>query len=179
MHMEASEHDAYLAYYITHLIRIWTALGIIRKAHGDEVTEVFKDLCSDKLRVMSYELASPKTWTVGFSEDGSDKHKRLFSTLTEANKWFTATKNSLHARNMSGSHLQPLDRAEHMFQQFGYGGEREWRHLTKGVAACLGMMQLIQGHKHRHWWRRIRKEIRTNERKPIPPAIDALLIDFG
>src|SRR5437773_6826427 len=128
---------SYLRYYVVHLVRIWTALQIIRGTKSDELIRVFQDLCSDKLRNMLHELANKRTWTLGFSASGTAKAKPLFDKLVEANKWFEGyqKRNPLHSRDVSGAHMQPLDKAEHMFQMFGYGGEREWKQLTKGVGA--------------------------------------------
>jgi len=130
---------------------------------------------------MLYELANKKQ-SLGFAPDGSDKHRRLFKRLVDANKWFEGN-NGLHYRNCSGSHLQGLPKAQHMFQQFGYGGEREWKHLTKGVAACLGMMKLIDSGKHPFSWREVRQKVVTGRKDafnglPIPNGFDALLLDL-
>ena len=54
---------SYLRYYVVHLVRIWTALQIIRGTKSDELIRVFQDLCSDKLRNMLHELANKRTWT--------------------------------------------------------------------------------------------------------------------
>jgi len=130
---------------------------------------------------MLHELAEKKR-SMGFDKDGSAKHKQFYAKLELANEWFTS-KNGLHARNCSGAHLQSLDKAQHMFQIFGYGGEREWKKLTIGVAACLGMMKLIENQRHNSWWRELRREVRTGRAKvydglPIPTALDALILDF-
>src|SRR5581483_8623932 len=109
-----TDDTAWLRWHITHLVRIWTALGRIRHIQGDELTAVFKDVCSDKLRIMLHELAEKKR-SMGFDPEGSDKHERLYAKLTVANEWFTG-KNGLHARNCSGAHLQRLPVAQHMFQ---------------------------------------------------------------
>lgn len=70
-----------------------------------------------------------------------------------------------------------------MFQVFGYGGEREWRKLTLGVAACVGMMKLIEGARHNSWWREVRKKVWEGEQEqfngmPIPAALESLLLDL-
>lgn len=181
------ENVSYLRWNITHLVRVWTALSMIRKVRGNETLYVFKDVCSDKLRNMLHELANKKKWTLGFTKDGLEKHQRLFKRLIDANKWFES-KEGKHYRNVGGSHMQPLPIADHMFQQFGYGGEREWKHLTKGVAACVAMMKMIDGGKFASWWREKRKCVRDGELKQhvssdgiameIPNALDALLLDL-
>ena len=168
---------AYLAVHITHLVRIWTALGMIRHVRNNQFIEVFKDVCSDKLRIMLHELAEKKR-SMGFDQDGSDKHKRFYKKLEIANEWFTSS-NGLHARNCSGAHLQPLSVAKHAFQIFGYGGDREWKKLTLGVAACVGMMKLVEN-RDTSWWRDLRRQVREGKHKefnglPVPMAADALL----
>lgn len=94
-HTMNDDDVAYLRWHVTHLVRIWTALGKIRRVRGNELIEVFKDLCSDKLRIMLHELAEKKR-SMGFDPDGSDKHKRLYKHLEIANEWFTSS-NGLHA----------------------------------------------------------------------------------
>lgn len=173
----SSDDVAYLRFHVTHLVRIWTALGEIRRNRGNELTEVFKDVCSDKLRIMLHEFAEKKR-SMGFDPGGSNKHKRLYEKLKIANEWFTSS-NGLHARNCSGAHLQPLSAAKHAFQVFGYGGEREWRKLTLGVAACLGMMKEIEGHRHKSWWRELRIRARSSPQHALVPAsVDSLLLDL-
>src|SRR6266446_10575683 len=129
-----------LRFYVAQLVRIWTALSLVRKDRSPELIRVFQDLCSDKLRIRLHELANKRSWTLGFEPNGNLKYDHLFARLCKANKWFEGYSNDLHYRNCSGAHMQPLDRADHMFQHFGYGGEREWRQLTKGVASCIAMM---------------------------------------
>src|SRR5688572_4729204 len=119
----------YLRWHIVRLVRVWTALSIIRHKKNDELAAVFTDVCSDHLRNMLHELANKRPFTLGFTPEGTDEHKRLFQRLVDANKWFEGG-NRLHYRNCSGSHLQALPKAQHMFQKFGYGGQREWRNLT-------------------------------------------------
>jgi hypothetical protein len=154
------DERSYLRYYVAQLVRIWTALSVIRRGKAPELVEVFRDLCSDKLRNMLHELAKKRRWTLGFAADGNPKYNRLYARLVEANKWFTGYKNDLHSRDCSGSHLQPLKRADHMFQLFGYGGGREWKQLTKGVAACLAMMRIADGKPNRDVWWGIRARVR-------------------
>jgi hypothetical protein len=150
---------SYLRYYVTQLVRIWAGLSLIRNGKATELTELFRDLCSDKLRIMLHEFATKKSWTLGFAPDGNPRYDRLFERLRGANKWFEGYKNALHYRNCSGAHMQSLDRADHMFQHFGYGGEREWKHLTHGVAACVAMMKLLDGKKNQEFWRKIRVKV--------------------
>lgn len=174
------DDTAWLRWHVMTLVRIWTALSVIRRIKGDELISVFQDTCSDKLRIMLHELAEKKR-SMGFDADGSDQHKRLYAGLEQANEWFTG-KNGLHARNCSGAHLQPLPAAQHMFQIFGYGGEREWTNLTLGVAACVGMMKLLEGNKHNAWWRELRRKVRNRKMEefnglPVPASIEALLLD--
>ncbi len=162
----------HLRFYVAQLVRIWTALSLIRKGEVIELVEVFRDLCSDKLRIMLYEFMDKKSWKLGFSPNGNPKYDHLYARLVEANKWFEGHKNKLHARNCSGAHMQPLNRADHMFQHFGYGGEREWKHLTKGVAACLGMMRIVDGKSHRDFWKKIRAKVRGTVNDDIPVTVD-------
>ena len=182
LRMNSIEDDdvAWLRWHITHLVRIWTVLGMFRGTQGNEACEVVKDVCSDKLRIMLHELANKKTWTVGFDADGTQKHKRRYAKLAVANEWFTG-KNNLHARNCSGAHLQRLPAATHMFQTFGYGGEREWKKLTLGVAACVSMMKLIEKGRLNGWWRDVRLRVRKGEMHEheglsLPIAFDSLLV---
>jgi hypothetical protein len=163
---------AYLRLYVAQPFRIWTALSLVRRDRSAELASVFQDLCSDKLRIMLHEVANKKSWTLGFSPDGNPKYKHLFARLCDANKWFEGYKNQLHYRNCSGAHMQSLDKADHMFQQFGYGGEREWRHLTKGVAACLAIMRLIDDKPNRDFWRKIRAKVRRT-------VNDAVAVNVG
>ena len=185
----SADEISYLRYYIAHLVRIWTALSILRKERSSELISVCKDLCSDKLRNMLYELAHKRPWTLGFLRAGTPKHQRLYKKLEEANKWFQG--NRLHYRNCSGSHMQPLDKADHMFQVFGYGGEREWKHLTKGVAACVAMMKLIDGNHNQDFWRKVRLKVAgvvndtisadlsgNHLRLDIPIGVEALLKSY-
>jgi len=168
----------YLRVYIAQLVEIWTALSIVRKKPSSKLISVFRDLCSDKTRNMLHELANKKDWTLGFSREGTEQHKRLHGKLLEANKWFTGYNGRLHYRNCAGSHLQPLDKADHMFQHFGYGGEREWKQLTKGVAACLKMMKGMDDKPYHDFWRQVRFKIRgaVDERAPdLPVSVEALL----
>jgi hypothetical protein len=152
---------AWLRLYVAELVRIWTALSLIRMHDGGELLQVFKDLCSDKLRIMLYELAGRRARTCGFNPAGNAKYARRFAVLKQANNWFAGRKkNGLHYRDACGAHLQPLDVTEHMFQQFGYKGEREWRHLTRGVAACLQMMKLEDGKPRQGFWREVRNQVR-------------------
>jgi hypothetical protein len=77
-----------------------------------------------------------------------------------------------------------MPNAEHMFQLFGYGGLREWKNLSKGVAACLGMMKLIDNGKNAKWWREVRKavvtgQVETQNGFPFPNRIKALLLDYS
>jgi hypothetical protein len=70
-----------------------------------------------------------------------------------------------------------------MFQTFGYGGDREWKKLTLGVAACLGMMKIIEGNKHNASWRELRQKVRAGKMTefkgmPVPASFDALLLDY-
>ena len=153
------DERSYLRVYVAQLVRIWTALSLTRRGKANEPVSVCRDVCSDKLRIMLHELANKKSWTLGFAPGSDPKYDRLFARLIEANKWFEGYKNSLHYRNCSGAHMQPLDRADHMFQHFGYGGEREWKHLTKGVAACLALMRLVDGKPYRDFWRKIRAKV--------------------
>jgi hypothetical protein len=165
------EERSYLRFYVAQLVRIWTALSIIRKGKAPELLQVFRDLCSDKLRVMLYEFKDKKSWKLGFAPNGNPKHDHFYARLVEANKWFEGYKNGLHARNCSGAHMQPLDRADHMFQHFGHGGEREWKHLTKGVAACLAMMRIVDGKPHRDFWRKIRAKVRGTVCDEAPETV--------
>jgi hypothetical protein len=186
-----------LRYYIAQLVRVWAALAIVRRQKSSELLLVFQDLCSDKLRNMLYELANKKNWTLGFSAAGTAKHKRFFIKLVEANNWFEGYKNRRHSRkvrhsrNVSGAHLQPLEKADHMFQTFGYGGEREWKQLTKGVGACVAMMKLFDGNSNAEFWRKIRLKVggRIDEspfanivgkemKLGIPVGVEALLQSF-
>lgn len=182
---------AWLRLYVAELVRIWTALSLIRKRDGGELLQVFKDLCSDKLRIMLHELADRRTWTCGFNPAGNAKYERRFAVLKQANSWFSGTKSSLHYRNTCGAHLQPLDITEHMFQQFGYKGDREWRHLTRGVAACLQIMKLEDGKPRQQFWREVRNQVRgTTVDSPVampngdvvsgtmPVSVKALLEGF-
>jgi hypothetical protein len=119
---------------------------------------------------------------MGFDRDGSHKHKRLYKKLEIANEWFTSS-NGLHARNCSGAHLQPLSAAKHAFQVFGYGGEREWKKLTLGVAASVGMMKLIEDVPHNSWWREVRRQVREGRQDQlnglaVPASVEALLRDL-
>jgi hypothetical protein len=178
---QTDEDVAYLRWHVTHLVRIWTSLGAIRRIRGNEMFELLKDVCSDKLRIMLHELAEKKR-SMGFDRDGSDKHKRLYKKLEVANEWFTS-KNGPHARNCSGAHLQPLSAAKHAFQIFGYCGEREWRKLTLGVAACVGMIKLIEGSRHNLCWRDLRRKVREGKQEQfrglsVPASIEAFLLDF-
>jgi hypothetical protein len=104
---------------------------------------------------------------------------RFFRELKIANEWFQH--GTLHARNCSASHLQSIDASTHMFQQFWFGGQREWRKLTRGVAACVGMMKLTDQKRHNAWWRRIRDDIRTvskvSKELQIPAYIESLMLD--
>jgi hypothetical protein len=152
---------------------------MIRAGKAPELVDVFRDLCSDKLRIMLHELANKQKWTLGFAPDGNQKHDRLYERLLKANKWFEGSKNKLHYRNCSGAHMQSLDRAEHMFQHFGYGDEREWKHLTKGVAACLAMMRLIDGRPYRAFWKRIRAKVRGTVRDEIAVPVDGKQMMFS
>jgi hypothetical protein len=140
---------------------------------------------------MLHELAKKQNWTLGFSVAGTAKQKRFFTKLVEANKWFEGYKNRLHSRNVSGAHLQPLEKADHMFQMFGYGGEREWKQLTKGVGACVAMMKLVDGNRNTEFWRKIRLKVggRIDEsilaniagkemKLGIPIGVEALLQSF-
>ena len=183
-----NDNVAYLRLHLVRLVRVWAALSVIRRNRSDELIRVFQDVCSDNLRTVLHELANKEDWTLGFTPEGTDQHKRLFQRLVDANKWFEgkrgkAGKKKLHYRNASGAHLQPLTSTEHMFQQFGFGGDREWKHLTKGVAACIQMMKLIDGKKHDKFWREVRKRVvtgkaETHEGLPIPSAVTALLLDY-
>jgi len=180
--MDTHNDTAWLRLHIAHLVRVWTALGMIRRSQGNETLEVFKDVCSDKLRIMLYELAEGKR-SLGLCPDGTEKHKRLYAKLQIANEWFTGA-NGLHARNCSGAHLQPSSVAQHMFQTFGYGGEREWRKLTLGVAACVAMMKLVEKNRLNRWWRELRRRVRDRkmqefEGATVPLAVEALLVGFA
>jgi len=165
------DERSYLRFYVAQLVRIWTALSVIRKGKATELVEVFRDLCSDKLRIMLYEFTEKKSWKLGFAPNGNLKYDRLYARLGRANKWFEGYTNNLHYRNCSGAHMQPLDRADHMFQHFGYGGEREWKHLTKGVAACLAMMRIVDGQPNRDFWRKIRAKVRGTVRNEAPVTV--------
>ena len=182
--MAASELDpiSALRVHIVRLIRAWTAMSLVRRVRNHELCSALTDVCSDHLRNMLHELANKKTWTLGFAPDGSVKHKRLFQRLLDANKWFEGG-NGLHYRNCSGSHLQPMDKAQHMFQQFGYGGDREWKRLTAGVAACVQMMKLAEGGRHSKFWRDVRQRVVSGKLETfnglsIPSAAEALLLDY-
>jgi hypothetical protein len=185
------DERSHLRFYVAQLVRIWTALSMIRKGRAAEFVEVFRDLCSDKLRIMLYEFTHKKSWKLGFAPNGNPKYKHLYARLVEANKWFEGYKNNLHARNCSGAHMLSLDRADHMFQHFGYGGDREWKHLTKGVAACLAMMKIVDGKPYRDFWRKIRAKVRgiVSDERPVtvgdqemmvclPIGVEALLQSF-
>jgi hypothetical protein len=150
---------SYLRFYVAQLVRIWAALRIIRGKKAGELIHVFQDLCSDKLRNMLHELANKKSWTLAFSATGTAREKRLFAKLAKANRWFEGYQNRLHSRNLSGAHLQSLDKADHTFQIFGYHGEREWKQLTKGVAACVALMKLIDNDRNTSFWRNIRLRV--------------------
>jgi hypothetical protein len=168
-----TEELSYLRYYVAQLVRIWTALSMIRRDRSTELICVFRDLCSDKLRIMLHEFANKKSWTLGFDPDGNPRYERLFKRLCEANRWFEGRKNGLHYRNCSGAHMQPLDRADHMFQHFGYTDEREWEHLTKGVAVCLGMMKLLDGKSRTPFWNKVRGKVRGE----VSDSIEVLIGD--
>jgi len=129
---------------------------------------------------MLHELANKENWTLGFEPDGNPKYDHFFARLCEANRWFEGYRNHLHYRNCSGAHMQPLDRTDHMFQQFGYGGEREWRHLTKGVASCLAMMKLIDGKPYREFWRKIRAKVRGVHDEAISVSVgsEQVMVDL-
>ena len=153
---------------------------MVRKVRDNLVVNVVKDVCSNNLRIMLHELAEAKR-SMGFKQEGTEKHKRRYAKLIVANEWFTGD-NGLHARNCSGAHLQPLPVAQHMFQTFGYGGEREWKKLTLGVAACVAMMKLLENNRDNLWWRELRRKIRRNEIErfegmTIPMSAEALLLD--
>jgi hypothetical protein len=181
MNDDHDDEHGYLRFYVAHLVRIWAALRLVRGDRSIELIRIFQDLCSDKLRIMLHELATKKKWTLGFSADGTPKQQRLFQRLVEANKWFEGYKNGLHYRNCSGAHMQPLDKADHMFQHFGYGGEREWKHLTRGVAACLAMMKVLDGNRRTKFWRGIRTRVASQERqemRDLPIGVEALLQGF-
>jgi hypothetical protein len=169
----------YLRVYVAELVRIWTALSLIRKGRVSELVSVFRDLCSDKMRIMLHELANKKKWTLGFAPDGNPKYERLFVRLREANKWFEGYKNDLHYRNIAGAHMQPLDRADHMFQHFGYGGDREWLHLTKGVAASLAMMRIEDGKPYRDFWHKVRAKVRGKVADEMPINVGGAQIMVG
>lgn len=162
-----------LRFFVAQLVRIWTALSLIRRDRSPELVRVFQDLCSDKLRIMLYEFANKKSWKLGFSPDGNPKYELLFARLREANNWFEGYTNKLHARNCSGAHMMSLEHADHMFQQFGYGGEREWKQLTKGVAACLAMMRLVDGNPRALFWRKIRSKVRRTVDESVSMNVDA------
>jgi len=71
-----------------------------------------------------------------------------------------------------------------MFQTFGYGGEREWRKLTLGVAACVAMMKLVEKNRLNRWWRELRRRVRDRkmqefEGATVPLAVEALLVGFA
>lgn len=165
------DQRSYLRFYVAQLVRIWTALSMIRNGKASELVQVFRDLCSDKLRIMLYEFTRKESWKLGFARNVDPKHDRLFARLVEANKWFEGYKNELHARNFSGAHMQPLDRADHMFQHFSYGGEREWKHLTKGVAACVAMMRIVDGKPNRDFWQEIRAKVRGTAGYDAPVTV--------
>jgi hypothetical protein len=169
----------HLRVYVAELVRIWTSLSLIRKGKASELVSVFRDLCSDKLRIMLHELANKKSWTLGFAPGGNPKYERLFARLREANQWFEGYKNELHYRNCAGAHLQPLDRADHMFQHFGYGGDREWLRLTKGVAACLTMMRIEDGNPRRDFWHKVRAKVRGQVTDEIPIDVGGVQITAG
>jgi hypothetical protein len=176
-----TDEITYLRVYIAQLIEFWTALSIIRRDRSGKLVAIFRDLCSDKIRNMLHELANKKKHTLGFGPEGSDKYKRLFERLVETNKWFAGYKNRLHYRNCAGSHLMPLNKADHMFQQFGYGGDIEWKRLTKGVAASLSMMKQIEGKRNDEFWRQIRMKVRgtvTEDDTSMPVAVQALLQSY-
>jgi len=156
-------------------------MSIIKDTKDDELISVFRDVCSDHLRNMLYELED-KNQSPGFTKKGCDTHKRLFQRLVDANRWFEG-KNGLHYRNCAGAHLQPSWKAENLFQQFGYGGRREWKHLTKGVAACLAMMKLMDGGKSTKTWRDVRRrvairQVDTHGGLPLPNGIEVFLLDL-
>jgi hypothetical protein len=75
--------------------------------------------------------------------------------------------------------MQPLDRADHMFQHFGYGGDREWKHLTTGVAACLAMTKIIEGNPNREFWRKIRAKVRGTIHDLIPVTVGGKQMTVG
>jgi hypothetical protein len=174
------EERSYLRVYVAQLVRIGTALSLIRKGKATELVSVFRDVCSDNLRNRLHELANKRKWTLGFARNGNPKHDYFFDKLLEANKWFEGYTNGLHYRNCSGSHMQPLDRADHMFQHFGYGGEREWKHLTKGVAACVAMMRIVDGKPNREFWRNIRAKVRgtVNDEAPVNIGGEQMMVDL-
>jgi hypothetical protein len=165
------DERTYLRFYVAQLVRIWTALSLIRKGRASELVRMFRDLCSDKLRIMLHELANKKSWTLGFSSNGNPKYDRFFAKLRAANTWFEGYKNQLHYRNVSGAHMQSFDKTDHMFQQFGYGGEREWKRLTQGVAACLAMMRFIDGNPSREFWRKIRAKVRGTRNDDVTVTV--------
>ncbi len=169
-HLE-NEKDS-LKIWIGHLLRIWTSLEQI-KNDDSELINVFKDLCSDKLYIMIYELFRKKIKnTVGFSledlesynlsEDNKKKYKSLFNRLGSVNKKMEdrGAKKRLHYRNSSGSHLMSLNVPMSMFQHFGYAGDREWKMFTKGVAVCIGLMKILDNDKNNKIYQQIRRRIR-------------------
>src|SRR5260370_33097843 len=76
-----TDEISYLRYYVAQLVRVWTALRIIRGEKSRELILVFQDLCSDKLRNMLHELANKRNWTVGFSAAGTRVNASNFPYL--------------------------------------------------------------------------------------------------
>jgi hypothetical protein len=157
----------YLRWHIAHLVRVWTALAIIRRIKSNELIRALRDACSNNLRNWLYELAHKKNFTLGFSASEPKSQKRLFGKLMEANKWFEGERRPLHYRNASGSHLQSLDHTEHIFQQFGFR-QKEWKYLTKGVAACVAMTNRLDDKPNHKYWREVRRTVEGRADRSVP-----------
>jgi len=155
-----------LRVYVYDLVSTWTVLSIIRENENSEIIHILKDVCYNQLLIMLYELANKKSWTIGFPVEGesltkeSAKYERIFSKLKSSNEWFTG-KNRLHARNCVLSHRQSSLRIQYGTQAYGYSGKREWKKITIGVAACLGMIKLIEkkDKSNNFKWKEIRTQI--------------------
>src|ERR1700730_7990308 len=48
--MAKTDDTTYLRWHVTQLVRVWTALSMIRQIHDNETIAVFQDACSDVLR---------------------------------------------------------------------------------------------------------------------------------
>ena len=186
---DKNERDS-LRMYICHLVRCWAALDEI-KYDSQEITSVFKDLCSDKLRIMLYELENRKFKNmVGFSlkdkkifdftEQKKNRYEKYFKKLGNVNKWFAAgATKGLHPRNALGAHLQSLNVPMNMFQNFGYGGEREKKYLTIGVVSCIKLMKILDRDKRGKKYCDLKNRIRGKKNVGISKGEWSAKGEFG